>query len=169
MPGDSPTERTVVLALPDEAATGRLGAWLAPRLGPGDAVLLSGGLGAGKTHLARSVIQARLASAGRHEDVPSPSFTLVQTYDTPGAEVWHADLYRLGDPAEVAELGLDDAFLSAVCLVEWPDRLGRAAPADALSVLLAPGPGGEGRAARLSGGPRWAERLAALEEAWTHG
>lgn len=110
------------IALPDEAATDALAKRLAPLLRPGDTLLLSGSLGAGKTHLARALIRAHLQAPG--EPVPSPSFTLVQTYSAPdGTEIWHADLYRLGDPGEVAELGLEDAMGSAICLIEWPDRL----------------------------------------------
>ena len=124
--------RTATLRLATPEATEALAAWLAPRLGPGDVVLLEGGIGAGKTHFARALIQTRLAAAGRHEDVPSPTFTLVQTYATDGPDIWHADLYRLTDPAEAWELGLDEAMETAICLVEWPDRLGAAAPARAL-------------------------------------
>jgi tRNA threonylcarbamoyladenosine biosynthesis protein TsaE len=135
------------LFLPDDAATDRLGAVMAAHLRPGDTVLLAGPIGAGKTHLARALIRARL---DRPEDVPSPSFTLVQTYDAPGAAIWHADLYRLSHPDEVAELGLEAAFDSAICLVEWPDRLGRATPPGALTLTL--GVDGHGRRATLAGG-----------------
>lgn len=101
----------------------------APVLRAGDVLLLEGSVGAGKTHFARSLIQALLAVP---EDVPSPTFTLVQTYDAPDFEIWHADLYRLSSPDEVIELGLEEAFSTALCLVEWPDRLGGDAPAQAL-------------------------------------
>ena len=151
------------IALPSAEATATLGARLAPLLGPGDVVLLAGPIGAGKTHLARALIQARLAAEGRHEDVPSPTFTLVQTYATATTEIWHADLYRLTHPDEVWELGLEAAFDTAICLVEWPDRLGRAAPADALLVTLADD--GAGRVAVLSGPDRWAGVLARVARA----
>ena len=137
---------TVSLFLPDDAATTRLGAALAALVQPGDTLLLHGSIGAGKTHLARALIQARL---GRLEDVPSPSFTLVQTYTAAGIDIWHADLYRLSHPDEVLELGLDDAFTTGICLIEWPDRLGRSAPANALNITLSAE--GTGRKAILSG------------------
>lgn len=124
------------LLLPDPAATSALARAVAPRLAPGDLVGLAGGLGAGKSHFARALIAARLAAVGRDEDVPSPSYTLVQTYDLDGVELWHADLYRLGDPSEVAELGLEEAFATAICLVEWPDRLGPALPPRRLTLTL---------------------------------
>lgn len=109
---------------------------LAPNLAPGHVILLQGGIGAGKTHFARNLIQARLAAAGLHEDIPSPTFTLVQTYEDAHTEIWHADLYRLNHPDEVDELGLIDAFDTAICLVEWPDRLGALRPPSALLVDL---------------------------------
>lgn len=122
MSADRPA--TLTLDLPDADATARLGACLAPVLRAGDTLLLSGEIGAGKTHFARAIISARLAAAGASEDVPSPTFTIVQTYEADGAEIWHADLYRLSGTSEVWELGLEEAFDNAICLVEWPDRLG---------------------------------------------
>ena len=110
------------LILPDPAATDALAARLAARLRPGDAVWLEGDLGAGKTHFARALIRACLGDGGDGADIPSPTYTLVQTYDTPMGEIWHADLYRLSDPQEIVELGLHDALETAICLVEWPDR-----------------------------------------------
>ena len=98
--------------------------------------MLTGSLGAGKTHFARALIQKLLADSGVWEDVPSPTYTLVQTYDTGTSEIWHADLYRLSDPNEIIELGLDDAFDTAITLIEWPDRLGDLAPKDALRITL---------------------------------
>jgi tRNA threonylcarbamoyladenosine biosynthesis protein TsaE len=140
------TAPRLTLDLPDPAATEALGARLADLARPGDAILLEGPIGAGKSCLARAFIRARL---GRAEEVPSPSFTLVQVYEA-DVEIWHADLYRLTHPDEVWELGLDDAFASAICLVEWPDRLGVHQPPGALHLRLEAV--GEGRRAVLSGG-----------------
>ncbi len=108
----------------------RLGTYLTA----GDTILLTGDVGAGKTHLARALIQSMLSVP---EDVPSPTFTLVQTYDArDGIEIWHADLYRLNDPSEIEELGLTDALPQAVCIIEWPDRLSSLRPEDALDITL---------------------------------
>ena len=140
------------LFLADAAATDALGADLAAGLCTGDTVLLSGHLGAGKSHLARAIIQSRMGQHGLVEDVPSPTYTLVQTYRIGGIDVIHADLYRLGDPSELIELGLDEAMTgAAICLIEWPDRLDHA-PADALRVTLLPE--GAGRRATLAGPAR---------------
>ncbi|MFV0514570.1 MAG: tRNA (adenosine(37)-N6)-threonylcarbamoyltransferase complex ATPase subunit type 1 TsaE [Jhaorihella sp.] len=111
--------------------TAEIAARLGPRLSAGDCLLLDGPIGAGKTHFARALICSRMTIP---EEVPSPTFTLVQTYDTPECATWHADLYRLSGSAEIEELGLSDAFETAVCLVEWPDRLGTLAPDRALTV-----------------------------------
>ena len=116
--------------------TAQFAAAMSPMLGSGDTILLAGGLGGGKTHFARALISARLAVAGRAEDIPSPTFTLVQTYDDGLLELWHADLYRLSGPDDMAELGLDQAMETAICLIEWPDRLGGLAPADALTLTF---------------------------------
>lgn len=110
------------LHLRDEADTTALAQRLAPCLLQGDIVLLQGDLGSGKTHFARALIRARLGEHGAATEIPSPSFTLVQTYDAPDGALWHADLYRLSDPQEVLELGLDAAFDDAICLIEWPER-----------------------------------------------
>jgi tRNA threonylcarbamoyl adenosine modification protein YjeE len=143
------------LSLPDPAATDALAGRLAAHLAPGDTLLMSGAIGAGKSHLARTLIQTLAPLwGGVAEEVPSPTFTLVQTYGTPQGEIWHADLYRLSGPADIDDLGLTEAFGTALCLVEWPDRLGLLAPVDALSILLEPE--GEGRAATLTASdPRW--------------
>lgn len=120
--------------LPDEAATERLAQWLAPRLAAGDCLLLDGPIGAGKSHFARALIRARLGRP--QEDVPSPTFTLVQVYQADDVEIWHADLYRLGHPDEAWELGLEEAFHTAITLIEWPERLGALAPKNAIHLSL---------------------------------
>ena len=107
---------------------------MASKLGPGQVILLEGDIGAGKTQFARCLIQSLI---GEEEDVPSPTFTLVQAYDAANMEIWHADLYRLSSPDEVVELGLLDAFEDSLCLVEWPDRLAELQPENALRVSLA--------------------------------
>ncbi|WP_420396135.1 tRNA (adenosine(37)-N6)-threonylcarbamoyltransferase complex ATPase subunit type 1 TsaE [Nioella sp.] len=143
-------------------ATSRLARHLADRLAPGDILCLDGDLGAGKTHFARSLIQHLQAAEGRVEDVPSPTFTLVQTYEAGGSEIWHADLYRLSDPQEVDELGLTDAFDTAICLVEWPDRLGDEMPDRALWLSLRMVPGQDDARALTISSARpdlWADRL----------
>jgi tRNA threonylcarbamoyl adenosine modification protein YjeE len=146
--------------LPSPAATAAFAEAVAPRLRAGDTLLLEGPIGAGKTHFARALIKARLRAAGRDEDVPSPTFTLVQTYDDGGAEIWHADLYRLTGAGEAAELGLDDAFRNAIVIVEWPDRLGPEAPPGALRLTFAEGPAEEARRLTLTSDDQgWADRL----------
>jgi tRNA threonylcarbamoyladenosine biosynthesis protein TsaE len=102
-------------------------------LRPGDAVLLVGDIGAGKSFFARALIQSLQTVP---EDVPSPTFTLVQTYDAQVGEIWHADLYRLTGPDEIIELGLTDAFETSICLIEWPDRLADLAPKSAITFTL---------------------------------
>jgi len=115
--------------LEDEAATAQLGARLAARARAGDVITLSGPLGVGKTALARGF----LASLGHEDEVPSPSFSIVQPYEDLDPPVWHVDLYRIEDPSELEELGLDSAA-HAVLLVEWPERAG--AWSDALALSL---------------------------------
>lgn len=115
------------------ADTATLARQLGPRLIPGDCMLLSGPIGSGKTHFARQMIQHL---QDQPEDVPSPTYTLVQIYDTSQGEIWHADLYRLGNTDEIEELGLSDAFDAAICLIEWPDRLADLSPPDALDLTF---------------------------------
>lgn len=161
MTGAAPT---LTLSLPDEDATRRLARLLAAQLRPGDLVTLSGELGAGKTALARALIRA-LSPRGETEEIPSPTFTLAQSYDTPGLTLWHFDLYRLGDPQEVAELGFDDALQTGAALVEWPDRLGPLLPANRLAIALGfdSSRGPEARLAVITGYGDWGKRFAALE------
>lgn len=138
----------ICLSLPSDDDTARLGRWFADRLRAGDVVALEGPIGAGKTHFSRALIRARL---GYDEDVPSPTFTLIQTYEA-DVEIWHADLYRLTHPDEVLELGLDEAFRTAICLIEWPERMGDALPADAIRLRLVPT--GDSRRAEINLGNR---------------
>ncbi|NDR57554.1 tRNA (adenosine(37)-N6)-threonylcarbamoyltransferase complex ATPase subunit type 1 TsaE [Aliiruegeria sabulilitoris] len=151
--------------LPDAEATAQLGAHLARLLEPGDCLLLSGPIGAGKSHLARSAIRCLMEENGEAaEDIPSPTYTLVQTYPAGDTELWHADLYRLADPSEVMELGLDEGFETGICFVEWPDRLGPDAPGDALDIELSEQ--GQGRRVVLRGPAlRWKDRLMRVEKA----
>jgi tRNA threonylcarbamoyladenosine biosynthesis protein TsaE len=158
---------TDLIALPQEEDTARLAAWLARRLGPGDTLLLEGPVGAGKSAFARALIRARLGEP--EAEVPSPTFTLVQTYGEGEGAIWHADLYRLSGPEEALETGLADAFGRALCLVEWPARLGPLAPRGALTLRLDHA-GGEdgpdrGRVAAFAGPQDWGARLAGLAEA----
>ena len=118
--------------LPDEAATAALGGWLASQLKGGDVVALSGRLGAGKTTFVRYL----LAALGHKGEVPSPSFAIVQPYDHMMLAVWHADLYRIEDPSELAEIGLDSIGDDAALLVEWPERAGPTAWPEALRLTL---------------------------------
>ena len=137
--------------LPDEAATERLGAALASRLRPRDVVALQGGLGVGKTTLARAILRA--ASGDRALIVPSPTFTLVEIYDTPRGVFWHFDLYRLEEPEQVFELGWEEARADGMALVEWAERLGTLLPRERLTVTLAME--GDGRRADLEGEARF--------------
>ena len=138
----------MTVTLPDLAATAALGARIAERLERGDAVLLKGDLGSGKTTLARAILTA----LGVAESVPSPTFTLVQAYDTPHLSVSHYDLYRLKRAAEMEELGLDEALEDGAALIEWPERAEGRLPSDALTILLS---ADAERRAVLDGPARW--------------
>ncbi len=144
--GAAPDSFTLPANTPD--ATARLAARLAARASPGDILGLSGALGSGKTTLARAFIRARLERAG--EEVPSPTFTLVQLYDHAAGAIWHFDLYRLKAPEEAYELGIEDAFAGGIALIEWPERLGAIMPADWLEVHLAPGAGAQARVVTIT-------------------
>ncbi|HYD74033.1 MAG TPA: tRNA (adenosine(37)-N6)-threonylcarbamoyltransferase complex ATPase subunit type 1 TsaE [Candidatus Binatia bacterium] len=145
------------IALTDAAATQALGRRLGAQLTQGDVVCLAGSLGAGKTTLARGVIEVW---TGDQEEAPSPTYTLVQTYEGARGELWHVDLYRLKRPQEAWELGLEDAFASAATLIEWPERLEGHLPHDRLDIALSPD--GEGRRAALTGHGAWREKLATI-------
>ncbi|QQS11230.1 MAG: tRNA (adenosine(37)-N6)-threonylcarbamoyltransferase complex ATPase subunit type 1 TsaE [Rhodospirillales bacterium] len=148
------------IALPDLAATRRLGAALAALLRARDVVALRGDLGAGKTELARAILRA---AAGDPElIVPSPTFTLVETYDTHLGPVTHFDLYRLDAPDELRELGFEEALADGACLVEWPERAGGLLPADRLDIALTVDDRDGARRATLAGGPSWSDRVARL-------
>lgn len=141
------------MPLADEAATKLLGERIAAALRPGDALALAGDLGVGKTTLARAVLQA----LGVKEHVPSPTFTLVQHYETPRLPIDHFDLYRFETEAEIEQLGLEDALLTGAALIEWPERAGSSLPPDCLRVemtIVNPG-----RRASISGSAEWASRL----------
>jgi len=135
-------------------------------LRPGDVLLLEGEIGAGKTHFARSLIQSQMDTP---EDVPSPTFTLVQTYDTGTGEIWHSDLYRLTDVSEVMELGLDEAMERAICLIEWPDRLGPDTPDTALHLRFDTLSDSARRITLSWAQGDWDDRLASLKTERAHG
>jgi tRNA threonylcarbamoyladenosine biosynthesis protein TsaE len=144
------------LHLSDLAATEALAGRVASLARAGDAILLSGPLGAGKSAFARAFLRA--ASGDPALEVPSPTFTLVQSYDLPCGAVHHFDLWRLSGPGDLAELGWEEAR-EGIVLVEWPERLGALAPPDALRVALAPAPEEAARDATLSG---WPDRIGRL-------
>lgn len=157
------TDRLGRCLLSDPDATQSLARALASRLRAGDLLLLQGDLGSGKTTLARALIRALPGADGRlreDEEVPSPTFTLVQTYERQLAEVWHFDLYRLSEAEEIYELGWEEALGQALMLVEWPERLGSLAPPEALTIALAIQ--GSGRLATFAGKADWRRRLAGL-------
>jgi tRNA threonylcarbamoyladenosine biosynthesis protein TsaE len=153
----------LTLTLVDPEATERLGARVADRVGPGDVVAIAGSLGTGKTTLARAIIGALARRDGRTiEEVPSPTFTLVQIYEFSGATVHHFDLYRLRRPDEAIELGIEDAFASGISLIEWPERLGALLPRDRLEIALRLGQAPSERVAVLHGHGTWARRIEGL-------
>jgi len=145
------------LALADDAATARLGEAVAAALRAGEAVCLTGPLGAGKSTLARALVRALTTP---DEDVPSPTFTLVQFYEAAGFPLAHFDLYRLTSPDEAFEIGLDEALDDGAAVIEWPERLDGALPPDRLDIDIGfASPGDEeGRVARLSAHGAWEGR-----------
>lgn len=143
------------LLLPDEAATQALGRAIAAALQPGEAVCLSGPLGAGKSTLARTLVRALTTP---DEEVPSPTFTLVQFYEGPRLNVAHFDLYRLSSPEEAYEIGLDEALDEGAAVIEWPERLQGGLPRDRLDVKIALSDMDERRTARLTAHGAWEGR-----------
>ena len=143
--------------LPDEGSTAALAARIAALAKPGDIIALRGDLGAGKTSFARAFIRA---CGDAREEVPSPTFTLVQIYETDAGTIWHFDLYRLKTADEAWELGIEDAFASGISLIEWPERLGPLLPARRLDVTLDFGDRPQARCALIAGDAEWPLRLA---------
>ncbi len=156
----------MTIDLADEAATAAMAGTVAKMARPGDVIALSGDLGSGKTVFARAFIHAR---TGTPEDIPSPTYTLVQTYDdAKGVAIYHFDLFRIEATDELEELGMEDAFAAGISLIEWPDRMGALLPADRLDVSLSipPGQGEDAgvRQAALKGHGPWADRVGDLVE-----
>jgi tRNA threonylcarbamoyladenosine biosynthesis protein TsaE len=145
------------MILADEAATAQLGAVIARNLRAGEAVCLSGPLGAGKSTLARALVRALTTP---DEDVPSPTFTLAQFYEGPRLKVAHFDLYRLSDPDEAYEIGLDEALEDGAAVIEWPERLAGRLPLDRLDIEIALA--GDSREARLTAHGAWEGRTIEL-------
>ena len=167
MEAPAPRIEPIALDLPDEAATAALACRLAAHARPGDVIALAGELGAGKTSFARAFIRSlplgdAADGAADGEEIPSPTFTLVQIYDRRPAPVWHFDLYRLERPEEAYELDLEDAFSGAISLIEWPERLGPLLPAERLDVRLFFTEDAGGRRVELTGHGSWSERLGEL-------
>jgi tRNA threonylcarbamoyladenosine biosynthesis protein TsaE len=147
-----------VVDLPDEAATAAFAARISALAAPGDIIALKGDLGSGKTTFARGFIRAR----GGLEEVPSPTFTLVQVYELGSAVVWHFDLYRVTSPEEAWELGIEDAFVEGISLIEWPEHLGPLLPWRRLEIEFLFGEQPEARRAVLDAGEGWQARLAKI-------
>lgn len=145
--------------LQNETETAELGAKIATIVQKSDVICLIGPLGAGKTCFARGFVRSA-GGAGADAEIPSPTFTLVQTYEAPAFTIWHFDFYRIESPEEVYELGVEEAFDTGVSLVEWPEKAPEVLPPDRLEIFLAPQ--GEGRSIRLAGGPHWATRIEKL-------
>jgi tRNA threonylcarbamoyladenosine biosynthesis protein TsaE len=157
--GDDTAALLVESTVGDEAATEALAARLAAVARSRDVIALRGDLGAGKTVFARAFIRARMDP---DEEVPSPTFTLVQVYEPAGradAAIWHFDLFRLTAAEDALELGIEDAFGVAISLIEWPERLGEMLPASRLDVTLAYGPTAGSRRVRIEGDAAWRRRL----------
>lgn len=166
-----PEDGGLRLTLSDAAGMTAFAAALSPYAKRGDVVALRGPLGAGKTVFARGFIMARARAAGMADEeigeVPSPTFTLVQTYDLPDTPIWHFDLFRLERPEDALELGIEDAFAMAISLIEWPERLGALLPSNRLDLEIAFNGDGDARQLRLCGGEGWMSRLRAFHQTLT--
>lgn len=148
------------MELPDEAATCSLATDIARQARQGDVIGLSGPLGSGKTTFARAFVSACLEAG----EVPSPTFTLVEVYQSlTGPAVWHFDLYRLEKPEDAYELGIEEAFAEGISLIEWPERLGALMPREHLGVTLALGQSETKRLVRLEASPSWVARVIGLK------
>lgn len=158
-------EKLIEIDLAEVGKTALAAGILARLVRPGDVLALWGDLGAGKTTFARGFIAALRPD---EDAVPSPTFTLVQTYpvsiDGHATDIWHFDLYRLKHAEEAYEIGIEEAFASGISLIEWPDRLGSLLPRTRLDVTLAPGSGPDSRRLILAGDKAWAARLGPAEE-----
>ncbi len=161
MPDDSDTAFSIELTARGEAGTAAIAAAVAKVCAAGDVIALSGVLGSGKTVFARGFVRAL---TGPDEEVPSPTFTLVQIYPADIGPIHHFDLYRLENAEEVWELGVEDAFAEGISLIEWPERLGVLLPADRLDIAFAPAEDGDPdtRRLRLRGVSSWRDRLKTL-------
>ena len=149
-------ETYTVINIADETAMKVLAGQIAEICGIGDLIALSGNLGMGKSVFARAFIRQRL---GPEEEVPSPTFTLVQTYEGADVTISHFDLYRLHQPDEILELGFEDAMAEGSVLVEWPDRLGAYLPRDRLDIEISQGTDANSRSVKLSGHGYWLARV----------
>jgi tRNA threonylcarbamoyladenosine biosynthesis protein TsaE len=148
----------IVVDLPDETATIALAARIAALAAPGDIIALKGDLGTGKTVFARDFIRA----CGNQDEVPSPTFTLVQVYDAGPRVIWHFDLYRIRAPEEAWELGIEDAFITGISLIEWPERLGPLLPERRLELSFTFGDAPGARRIAVDPGKEWEARLAMI-------
>jgi tRNA threonylcarbamoyl adenosine modification protein YjeE len=157
-PASNDFKREVELA--GEAATAALAAAVARQAVRGDVIALSGELGSGKTAFVRAFLRA----CGIVGEVPSPTFTLVQTYEAARGSIWHFDLYRLTRPEDALELGLEDALAEGITLIEWPERLGSLEPRHRLEIHLTQGPTADSRRARLTADSSWSKRLSGIAD-----
>ena len=150
------------ISLENVRATEKFGKSLSRLLKIKDVIALSGELGAGKTTLARAII----SGLGYTQEVPSPTFTLVQYYDLKPVSIWHFDLYRLNSPDELLELDLDEALYSAISLIEWPDRMGHFTPEERIEIKLSFDQEEQKRHAILTGHGSWATRIREVQNAF---